>query len=490
MTSDQYIGTVISAEGRQYTIKGILGEGGQGVVLRTEDGFLIKINTSKEKEAYKNRYKWLLNKSHRLPPEVRIAFPIALLDEPNVGYVMKEAKGHVPLNLYIEKSEEIEDFSDWYFNATGGLMKRLQIGFLLAKSLRTLHLNGCAYVDLSPQNVLVARKKNSIAIIDSDNITSGTYKPIIKGTDYYMAPEIAKGQASASSITDTYSYAIILFQMLTSVHPFIGDDMEDEAPDAVVNAVNNGEAVYIDNNDDNVNYSSVFDNTKVFLTDELRELFRRMFVKGKENPELRPTLMEFMNACEHAMANVYYCRHSGCFAQYYPTKNDTCPLCDSRTEKHYILQAVDMLSADKPVVPNETGEKKALKASGGEIGRWIIKPGANIIKADFLDSGIPFDKDIPILLVNASADVSRISVLNCTKIKMFINRQMQGKWEELPVYSNNNKLVEVKALDGVFLYPNKSIITGASIDFSTVENFYGKTVLRKYLIFRLSVEEP
>lgn len=203
-------------DGREYHITAVLSKGGQGIVFRTAEDFLIKINTSADKEKYGERYRWLKMKGATLPKETRIAFPIAILEQPYIGYVMKEAKGHVSLNDYIEKPDEIEDLWDWYFNATGGLSKRLQIGYLLAKSLRHLHINGYAYVDLSPSNIFVSREKNSLAIIDSDNITSGAYKPLINGTNFYMAPEIGNNISVASTVTDTYSYAVLLFKMLTT----------------------------------------------------------------------------------------------------------------------------------------------------------------------------------------------------------------------------------------------------------------------------------
>ena len=291
MSNEQdLVGKVIKdVDGRDYHITSVLNKGGQGVVYRTSEDFLIKINTSTDRELYSERYCWLKKKGDQLPKETRIAFPLAILDKPYVGYVMREAKGHVSLNDYVEKPEEIEDLWDWYFNATGGLTKRLQIGYLLAKSLRYLHINGYAYVDISPSNIFVSREKNSLAIIDSDNITSGVYKPLVDGTNFYIAPEIANKTGIANTVTDTYSYAILLFKLLTTCHPFIGDDAEDANPEWVQEEVDKGRLDYIGDPNSSENKNSNFENTKIFLTDELLELFRRTFVDGKLESSRRPT---------------------------------------------------------------------------------------------------------------------------------------------------------------------------------------------------------
>lgn len=96
-------------DGREYHVTAVLSKGGQGIVYRTAEEFLIKINTSLDKDKYRERYKWLQKRGSQLPKETRIAFPIAVLEEPWVGYVMMEAKGHVSLNDYVEKPEEIDD---------------------------------------------------------------------------------------------------------------------------------------------------------------------------------------------------------------------------------------------------------------------------------------------------------------------------------------------------------------------------------------------
>jgi len=349
---ENFIGKLISDEdGREYKVISILGEGGQGIVLKSQEGFLLKINTSIDKDKYKERYRWLIRKGTQLPKETRIAFPIAILAEPYVGYVMQEVAHAESLESYMEQPEEISSFVDWYFNATGGLTRRLLIGYWMAKSLRYLHINGCAYVDLSPKNVLIVKEKNSLALIDSDNITSGTYLPLIKGTDFFMAPEIVKGTRTVNTLSDTYSYAILLFKLLTVCHPFIGDAAEDMNPEYVCRKVNNGEFDYIGDPNSVENKNSIFSNTEVFLTEELKMLFVRMFVDGKNHPEKRPTLMEFIKALKHARYNVIQCMEENCDAEYYYSgKQCKCTVCDMKPARVYAISSMQMVKGDKKIL--------------------------------------------------------------------------------------------------------------------------------------------
>ena len=82
MSNEQdLVGKVIKdIDGREYHISSVLSKGGQGIVYRTLEDFLIKINTSPDRELYSERYRWLKKKGDQLPKETRIAFPIAILD--------------------------------------------------------------------------------------------------------------------------------------------------------------------------------------------------------------------------------------------------------------------------------------------------------------------------------------------------------------------------------------------------------------------------
>lgn len=483
--------TIYDVDGRQYHIVSVLSKGGQGVVYRTVEDFLIKINTSNEKEKYLERYKWLQKKGSTLQKDTRIAFPLVVLEKPYIGYVMKEAKGHVSLNNYVEKPEEIDDIWDWYFNATGGLTKRLQIGYLLAKSLRNLHISGYAYVDLSPNNVFVSREKNSLAIIDSDNITSGVYRPLIDGTNFYMAPEIGNKTAIPNTVTDTYSYAVLLFKMLTTCHPFIGDDAEDANPEWVQEAVDTGKLAYIGDPDSTENKNSNFENTKVLLTEELSELFRRTFVEGKLESSRRPTLMEFMKACAHAKNLVVQCDSPGCDAEYYFTKSACkCPMCENQLNKVYLLQSRNMVKThSKILIPMDgTSDMKPLDVYSDEVGMLAVTRKMKFINRSFFDENIPTGEDGSLAVVVRTTD-GKLAIRNLTKNIMRLNNSRMSDPRVVPPYNKaaNDQVVidEVPGTYFLFLQKNIDVTTESEfIETKQIERFYGTTEISKFVVIK------
>ena len=491
MSSDNdLIGQVIKdSVGREYHISAVLSKGGQGVVYRTSEDYLIKINTSIDKEKYSERYRWLQKKGAMLPKETRIAFPIAILEEPFVGYVMKEAKGHVSLNDYVEKPEEIEDLWDWYFNATGGLTKRLQIGGLLARSLRYLHINGYAYVDISPSNILVSRDKNSLVIIDPDNITSGVYRPLIDGTNFYMAPEIANKAAVANTVTDTFSYAVLLFKMLTTCHPFIGDEAEDANPEWVQDSVDRGKLDYIGDPNSDKNKNSNFENTKVFLTDELLELFRRTFVDGKFESSRRPTLIEFMRACAHARNLVIQCDNKDCDAEYYYTGKDcNCPLCDEHIKKVYLLTSRNMIkTGGKILIPLDTAkEMQPLGVYSDTVGNMAITKDRKYINRSFFDENIPFEADRTLALV-ARTRKGKLAIANLSNNKVTLYDSKMSNPRAVSTYKKGvtvpTIIDESPGKQYLFLDKNIDVTTESEfIDTKQIEKFYGTTEIGKFIL--------
>lgn len=486
MATEDYIGTIVKTEdNRSFHITGVLGEGGQGVVLKTQEGFLIKINTSVDKEKYRERYKWLIRKSRQLSEQTRIAFPIAILAEPNVGYVMLEVPQGESMETYTDKPEEIDDFVDWYFNASGGLERRLSIGYLLAKSMRFLHIGGCAYVDLSPKNVLVVKGKNSLALIDSDNITSGTYKPLIKGTDFYIAPEISLGIGTVNTLSDTYAYAVLLFKILTSCHPFIGDDAEDANPEMVCNQVNNGELDYIGDPNSYNNKNSIFEETQIFLSEELKELFLRMFVGGKLNPEKRPTLLEFMKALKHARYQLVKCTTSGCDIEYYYSRNCTCSECGKAPKKVFEITSRQMVRSEKKILlPIKKSNSMDAVFAGREDGEntIYITSKNKTITSSFFDEGISLEDEKSMFSFVPDKSGKLLVANHCNKNFIVTDSDVKKKRELKTYIKGKTEPLVIDEDSMIFLNPNMDLqLEIEAIDMSQLEKFYGKTEIHRFL---------
>lgn len=190
-------GDKVLIHGKEYTLGTRLGGGLEGSIFNVE-GFpkhVIKIiNDTKMSKLQKNEtynhLKWLYNLGSRNKAISQVlTVPKALLDD-QLGYIMLKASEHDNLKKYLEVPENMTDFDEWY-KKRFTLKKRYQIIVNLFNSLRTLHLSGLVFTDLSPNNIMVHKTQNQIVFIDTDNTRNrmDSYLGVL-GTPGYMAPEI------------------------------------------------------------------------------------------------------------------------------------------------------------------------------------------------------------------------------------------------------------------------------------------------------------
>src|SRR5207244_1589556 len=97
----------------------------------------------------------------------------------------------------------------------------------IIEGLGAAHLQGVVHRDLKPQNILVG-KDDRTKIIDfglaKSNLVYGlTATGTIMGTPEYMSPEQVKGQSVTES-ADLYSLGVVLYEMVTGVVPFAGEN--------------------------------------------------------------------------------------------------------------------------------------------------------------------------------------------------------------------------------------------------------------------------
>lgn len=360
-------GDKVLINSHEYELGEKIGGGLEGSVFVSKDRpeFVVKlINTSsmgnRAKQELREHLLWLKNTiGSNAELKNKLAIPKALVEGDDIGYIMYRANSHDSLKKYITFPVG-EEFEKWY-KENYKLKKRLQIASFLFNSLELIHISGLLFTDLSPNNIMVSRDKNNLVFIDTDNMRRkrDCYLSVV-GTDGYMAPEIYLGLADMnkkintaefdklelpksgklSIESDIFSAAIIVFQLLTLQHPFIGDAVEDGTA-AEESAALRCETDYIlhknGNNESSTPFVQLFKECKI-VTSKLQDLFYRTFVDGKDNPYLRPTALEFAEAFDEAQDMLATCEKCGADFIYTPEQENCCWDCETNSGSRVVLE--------------------------------------------------------------------------------------------------------------------------------------------------------
>lgn len=365
--------TITTADGKRYMLSKLAGYGAQGVVYEDDSGTkMIKLyyptGSSIVDEDILERLRFIRNVKM---PRNFVAIQ-EIIDKPYVGYVMDKVIDHKPLNTYLIPDKELP-FAEWY-NKGLGFRERIFIGYIIAKAFGELEKSNLSYCDISGNNILVKTDKNaSIKMIDVDNIyVAGKGASSILGTPRYIAPEVISRQKNPDVLSDNYSLAVILFELLRIGHPYISDDVLDGTPEDEEAALA-GKFDYVTED----NSTNMLPEDIVF-TDKLKELFRRCFVDGKRNRLARPSAREFEYALLEASNKVIKC--PSCGAWHYPRKTgrvyDGCPWCDAPSKPKARLNFYDVLTEGGDYTHGKlVGEKPQ------PVNTYFLRDGKNQIKS-------------------------------------------------------------------------------------------------------------
>ena len=308
-------GVTLTAEsGRKYKLTKQAGSGAQGVVYEENgNNYMVKLYYPSGSESIDADVLDRLRFIKDIAMPKNFVSIIDLITHPYIGYVMEKVTEHKPLNSYLIPDRNLS-FPEWY-NQGLGLYERIFVGYIIAKAFGELEKSNLSYCDISGNNILIKIAKGaSVKMIDVDNIyTAGKGKSAILGTPRYIAPEVISRQKNPDVLSDNYSLAVILFELLRVGHPYISDDVLDGTPEDEENALA-GNADYV--TDDNSTNMLPAD---IVFTDKLKELFRRCFVDGKHNRLSRPSATEFEQALLEASNKVIKC--PSCGAWHYPRKD-------------------------------------------------------------------------------------------------------------------------------------------------------------------------
>jgi serine/threonine protein kinase len=322
---------VVDSKNISYEVLDKLGEGSQGVIyLLKGEKYIVKLfNQNLDNNITKSKINFLINLG--LDKNV-FAVPLRQITQPKNGYIAEFASGMIPLSSL--KSDSInQNLAEWYIS-TGGLLKRYKVLIRLAALLRKLHSKGLVYCDLSPNNVFVTKKadSDSVFLIDLDNLR---YKTSILNniyTPFYGAPEIISKTAPNTIEADSYSFAVLAYELLTLNHPLIGDYVSEGEPELEEMALS-GKLPWVEDPEDSTNERNTGFPSGMVIPKNLLHFFRKNFERGLNNPSERPSMGEWFDALNLSVNELLKCGNTDC-GLHYPYNNDKkCSICGFESKK-------------------------------------------------------------------------------------------------------------------------------------------------------------
>lgn len=272
-----------------------IAEGGEGIIYAYHNDVLKVYKKNVNTDAKQRKVATLLTIT--LPSSV-VAPTEPVYDDNNkfIGYIMPCIQGEeirvLANNKYIKANNVKMDFV-------------LKLLVKIHKALDDLHRQHIYIGDLNDQNILF-NNLGQVYFIDCDSWTVG-HDPCDVVMDLFRDPLMHGTEFTAE--TDTYAFSILIWKLLTRIHPFGGTTNPDMN---ILERMKNG--------------ISVIDNPKVKIP---------RTVKSWKNlsPELISNLNDIFtnktrvlaDGIEDMYANLKYCDKD---QEYYYGKFNCCPLCD------------------------------------------------------------------------------------------------------------------------------------------------------------------
>ena len=217
-----------------YQVTAKIGEGGMGEVYRARD---TKLDRDVALKVLPEAFTQDPDRLARFEREAKV---LASLNHPNIGHIygLEEAEGIRALVLELVEGPTL---ADRIKQGPIPLDEALPMAKQMAEALEAAHEAGAIHRDLKPANIKV-RDDGTVKVLDfglakaldpnptgdpsqSPTLTAAaTQMGVIMGTAAYMSPEQARGKP-VDRRTDIWAFGAVVFEMLTGVKPFPGDDV-------------------------------------------------------------------------------------------------------------------------------------------------------------------------------------------------------------------------------------------------------------------------
>ena len=205
----------------KYVLRGELGQGGMGVVLKALDPDLNRVVAIK----FLNRN--LLQSSIARRRFQREARAVAAISHPNVLTIhsVEEQNGIPYLVMEYVAGQSLKE----YIQTKGKLetVEVIRLSAQIAQGLAAAHAQGVIHRDVKPGNVMLHDGATRVRLMDFglarvafDNADLTSHDHTV-GTPAYMAPEQIRGDA-VDARADLFSLGCLMYAMLTGHSPFHG----------------------------------------------------------------------------------------------------------------------------------------------------------------------------------------------------------------------------------------------------------------------------
>ena len=223
--SPRYVeGSVVA---QKYRLVRVLGEGGMGAVWVAQNLTLgVQVALKLIRSEVEGRVDGL---SERLLTEARAAASIGHpaiiqvfdfgLTEHSEPFIAMELLHGESLASVLKRRGKI---------AAGRAVRTL---LPVIEALVVAHQRGIVHRDLKPDNIFLAQQANrvqpkvldfGIAKLSQGFSANLTCEGTVLGSPAYMSPEQARGESDVDARTDVWALCVVLYEMVTGVHPFLG----------------------------------------------------------------------------------------------------------------------------------------------------------------------------------------------------------------------------------------------------------------------------
>lgn len=210
--------TGVYLQGR-YEILGLIGSGGMSDVYKAKCHKLNRLVAVKVlKEEFSNDESFLGKFQMEAQAAARLSHPnivnvYDVIDEGSIHCIVMELIEGITLKSYIAKKGMLD------------IKEAVGIAIQVAQGIAAAHEQKIIHRDIKPQNMLIS-KDGKVKVADfgiARAVTTQTMTSEAMGSVHYISPEQARGGYSDAR-SDIYSLGITMYEMVTGLLPFEGDN--------------------------------------------------------------------------------------------------------------------------------------------------------------------------------------------------------------------------------------------------------------------------